>query len=241
MISIVACCRSQGRRQQGGQWGPIPHLKSVPPSSRLAHRLLHTSNTVFFKCGPSSGFRPPCCYILATSLAVVWSFAHMPLGISDRNKMVLWPGCGGRAEFSLHTKNVRSVWFVVKTRGCYCNLSGGVAFIVWFTTNGMCVKNNTIIYVARASNSKRDCDMVALPILTCEQLTVTTSARKERLRAWSLLLLAATVWSFAHMPLGISDRNNIQYKLEKYLCISCPHLAYHDTIAVGSLLVSHGI
>jgi len=24
----------------------------------------------------------------------------------------------------------------------------------------------------------------------------------------SLLLLAATVWSFAHMPLGISDRNN---------------------------------
>ena len=25
-----------------------------------------------------------------------------------------------------------------------CNLSGGVALIVWFTTNGMCVKNNTI-------------------------------------------------------------------------------------------------
>jgi len=28
----------------------------------------------------------------------------MPLGISDRNKMVLSPGCGGRAEFSLPTK-----------------------------------------------------------------------------------------------------------------------------------------
>jgi len=27
---------------------------------------------------------------------------------------------------------------------------------VWFTTNRICVKNNTIIYVARASNSKRD-------------------------------------------------------------------------------------
>jgi len=27
-----------------------------------------------------------------------------------------------------------------------CNLSGGFALIVWFTTNGMCVKNNTIIY-----------------------------------------------------------------------------------------------
>jgi len=37
--------------------------------------------------------------------------------------------------------------------------------------------------VARASNSKRDCD------------------------AWSLSLLAAAVRSFAHMPLGISDRN----------------------------------
>ena len=37
-----------------------------------------------------------------------------------------------------------------------CNLSGGVALIVWFTTNRMCVKNNTIIYVARADNSKRD-------------------------------------------------------------------------------------
>jgi len=69
-------------------------------------------------------------------------------------------------------------------------------------------KNNTIICVARASNSKRDCDVEALPILTCERLNVTTSVREERLRAWSLLLLAATVRSFAHMPLGISDRNN---------------------------------
>ena len=80
------------------------------------------------------------CFMLA---ATVRSFAHMPLGISDRNKMV-WPGCEGRAEFSLHTKNVRSVWFVVKRRGYYCNLSGGVALIVWFTTNGMCAKNINI-------------------------------------------------------------------------------------------------
>ena len=109
--------------------------------------------------------------------ATVWNFAHMPLGIADRNKMVLCPGCGGRAEFSLHTKNVRSGWFVVKTRGCRCNLSGGVGLIVWFTTNGMCAKNETIVCVARASNSKRDCG------------------------AWSQLLFAA-VRSFTHMPLG---------------------------------------
>jgi len=65
-----------------------------------------------------------------------------------------------------------------------CNLSGGIALIVRFTTNGMCVKNNTIICVARASNSKRDRG------------------------AWSLLLLAAMVRSFARMPLGLSDRNS---------------------------------
>jgi len=41
---------------------------------------------------------------------------------------------------------------------CCCNLPGGVALIVWFTANGMCVKNNTIIYVAWASNCKRDCE-----------------------------------------------------------------------------------
>jgi len=86
-------------------------------------------------------------WTLLLLVATVRSFAHMLLGISDHNKMVLWPGCEGRAEFSLHTKNVRSVRFIVKRRGCCCNLSGGVALIVWFTTNGMCVKNNTIDYV----------------------------------------------------------------------------------------------
>ena len=104
--------------------------------------------------------------------AAVRSFAHMPLRISDRNKMVLWPGCEGRAEFSLHTKNVRSVWFVVKRRGCCCSLSGGVVLIVWFTTNGMCGKNNTIICVAWASNSKRDCkhDLYCCLLPRCETL-----------------------------------------------------------------------
>ena len=152
--------------------------------------------------------------------ATVRSFVHMPLGIFDRNKMVLWPGCGGRAKFSLHTKNVWSVWFVVKRRGCCCNLSGGVALIMWFTTNGMCVKNKTIIYVARASTRKRDCDMISLPILTCERLNVTTSVRKERLRALSLVLLAATVRSFVHMPLGISDRNSVWWSCIVTSCLS---------------------
>ena len=62
------------------------------------------------------------------------------------------------------------------TRGkhacCCCNLSGGVALIMWFTTNGMCVKNKTIIYEARASNSKRDCghDLYCCLLPQCEAL-----------------------------------------------------------------------
>jgi len=53
-----------------------------------------------------------------------------------------------------------------------CNLSAGVALIVWFTTNGMCVKNNTIIYVPRATNSKRDCehDLYCCLLPRCEAL-----------------------------------------------------------------------
>jgi len=34
-----------------------------------------------------------------------------------------------------------------------CNLSAGVALNARFTTNGMCAKNNTRIYVARKSNN----------------------------------------------------------------------------------------
>jgi len=53
-----------------------------------------------------------------------------------------------------------------------CNLSVGVALIVWFTTNGTCVKNNIIIYVARASNSRRDCehDLYCCLLPRCEAL-----------------------------------------------------------------------
>jgi len=65
-----------------------------------------------------------------------------------------------------------------------CNLSGGVALNVRFTTNGMCAKNNTHIYVARTSNNRvsTTCDLYSL--------------------------LAATVWNFAHVPLELSDRNS---------------------------------
>jgi len=64
--------------------------------------------------------------------------------------------------------------FSTKTAGNrYCgNLSGDVALIVWFTTNGMRVKNNTIICVPRTNNSKRDCehDLYCCLLPRCEAL-----------------------------------------------------------------------
>jgi len=46
-----------------------PHLKSVPHISRLAHRLLHTANTVYSKSVPPFlVFGPSHCQILATGL-----------------------------------------------------------------------------------------------------------------------------------------------------------------------------
>ena len=70
--------------------------------------------------------------------------------------------------------------------GC-CNLSGGVALIVWFTTNRMCVKNNTIIYVAWASSSKRDCehDLYCCLLPWCEALRTCRSEQNGAVtRMW---------------------------------------------------------
>jgi len=49
----------QGRRQRGVQWWPAPICNRCPPISCLASRLLHTSNTVFLKCGPPFWFLAP--------------------------------------------------------------------------------------------------------------------------------------------------------------------------------------
>ena len=55
----VSFIPDQGRRQRGGQWCPAPPIWNLcPPILRLASWLLHTSNTVFLKCGPPSGFWP---------------------------------------------------------------------------------------------------------------------------------------------------------------------------------------
>jgi len=62
------------------------------------------------------------------------------------------------------------------------------------------------ICVAQASNNKRDCN------------------------ALSLLLLAAAARSFAHMPLGISDRNNMVCDQDMWSCRVQPSRKEHASV-----------
>jgi len=61
-------------------------------------------------------------------------------------------------------------------------------------TNGMCTKNNTRYKWRRQATMPHICGM--------------NKQWKSDHGLWTLLLLAATVWSFAHMTLRIFDRNS---------------------------------
>jgi len=65
--------------------------------------------------------------------ATVWSFAHLLLGLSNHNKVVLWLGCESGARRNLPKKNMQWVRFIAKTRGYCCSLAVGVALTVWFS------------------------------------------------------------------------------------------------------------
>ena len=118
----------------------------------------------------------------------MWSFAHLQLRLSDRNKMVLWPGCAG---CSLHKTNVRLVRFIVKRRGRCCNLSIGFALNVQFTTNGMCVKNNTHIQHMWHKQAIKEWSWHVISGNTnkCEQLYVAIAYAKSVHGMWFWLLL----------------------------------------------------
>jgi len=89
-----------------------------------------------------------CCCLLSQCEAL---YTCTPLGLSDLNKMVLWPGCEGYSRCKLHKRNVG---FVVKRKECCCNLSVSMVLNVQHTTNGLCMKNYTHIQVARTSNNR---------------------------------------------------------------------------------------
>jgi len=100
----------------------------------------------------------------------------------------------GRARCSFHKENVRSVRFVEKRNGCCCNLSSGVALNVWFTTNGMCMKNNNIHAWRKQA--------IIIEIATHVPFG----------------LLAATVRSFAHLPRGFLIAT-VAYTLNKFCVV----------------------
>ena len=92
--------------------------------------------------------------------------------------------------------------------------SVSVALNVRFTTNGICMKTNTHIYVAQTSNNKMILTNWSWWVTSnnaCEpgeQLTVLPDGNDEiYLVGWSLLLLVATVWSIVHLLLKLSDCN----------------------------------
>ena len=87
--------------------------------------------------------------------------------------------------------------------------SVGVALNVRFTTNTMCAKNNTHMYVVQTSN-------------------------KSDFVRWSLLLLVATVRSFLHLPLRLSHRNSNNI-LEKIL-FTTSEVPFINLSAINSTL-----
>jgi len=48
-----------GKEMPHRQWCPAPPFEIGAPHFTLAPRLLHTSNTVFLKCGPPLWFLAP--------------------------------------------------------------------------------------------------------------------------------------------------------------------------------------
>ena len=69
-----------------------------------------------------------------THMHAIWDFRSQQNGAVTR----MWRSCGVQPS---HKERAIGAVRCKKRRGCCCNLSGGVALIVWFTTNGMCAKN----------------------------------------------------------------------------------------------------
>ena len=92
----------------------------------------------------------------------------------------------------------RNLWPASEPRCYYCNLSGGVALIVWFTTNGMCAKNkNTCMWREQAiiEWSRRVISIVAC----CHGAKLCAYAardfRSQHYQSLEILTLAQMLWT----------------------------------------------
>ena len=112
-------------------------------------------------------------------------------------------------------KNVRSVQFVVKMRGCCCNLSFGVVLNVWFTTNGMCTKNNTHTYCMWHEQAIRmimACDLYCCLLPQCEALRTCCSG-------FPIATLAVSATSIGQGQFCLSDKPHKSIKHPHPWCV----------------------
>jgi len=110
-----------------------------------------------------------------------------------------------------------------------CNLSGGVALIVWITTNGMCAKNKNICIWRQQAiiEWSRWSDLGEWPVIMLVNLvnswlcllTVTTRV----ISSGDLYCCFLPRCEVAHMPLGISDRNTTTF------CTTCSYWRHFET------------
>jgi len=93
-----------------------------------------------------------------------------------------------------------------KKEGCYCNLSVGLALKVRFTTNGMCARRSTQIYVARTSNNRviSSGDLYCCLLPQCEALRTCHSsfliATQEK---YFLVFRLANTWKWPEMNMNL--------------------------------------
>ena len=114
-----------------------------------------------------------------------------------------------------------------------CNLSGGVELNVWFTTNEICVKNNTIHTCGANKQYKSDRGVEALPISTCEPLNVTTSVCGEW--SWHVNCIVAcchTAKLCAHAARDFQSQHSFVFG-----CLPCRSSAHR---AVSKVLLRPG-
>jgi len=85
-IYVFTTDSCQGRRQRGAICARTPHLKSVPSHFTVGPRLLHTSDAIFWKCGPPSGFWP-LFLVLAPPAGKSWRRAWLMFHITKGNRI----------------------------------------------------------------------------------------------------------------------------------------------------------
>ena len=104
--------------------------------------------------------------------SIWWCYSSVEYIVSFWRVCCLFNDFNGNAKICLGVaQKLLETYGIKNSLVCCRNLSGGVELIVRFTTNGMCVTNNTIMYVARTSNNRviSSGDLCCCLLSRCEQ------------------------------------------------------------------------